>query len=1045
MFGIFNFSFLIFHCYLPITKPTNQSKMQKNLFSVFFLLLGAMSVQAQKAYFQQAVTYKMEVALNDEEHTLDASLRMTYQNNAPETLDYLYIHLWPNAYSSINTAFAKQKEKSGDLSFYFSKEEEKGNIEGLNFEVDGKRATLEIDTLNPDIAILRLPKAIKTGEKITITTPFKVKLPYTFSRGGHVEQAYQITQWYPKPAVYDREGWHPMPYLDQGEFYSEYGSFDVKITLPKNYIVAATGTLETAAENKFLDDLAAAKNAPLDAFPESDKATKTLHFTAENVHDFAWFADKRFAVRKGEAVLKSGKKVETWAYFPAKEAAIWEKATDYVSRSVEFYSEKVGEYEYPRAQAVCGALKAGGGMEYPMVTVIAATGSAKSLDNVIMHEVGHNWFYGMLGSNERDHGWMDEGFNTYIENRYMKKFYPKEDGNAPKGNNLFSDLQSIDQADLVYKLQAGQHLDQACDTHSNSFSGINYYLGSYGKPGMILHYLEEYLGESLMDKTMHDYFINWTGKHPLPSDLKASFEQSTGKNLDWFFKDLVQTNVKLDYAAKAVTKDGAITVKNNTKTAAPFSLSAMKNGEVVGTEWYDGHTGTAQIQPKGKIAGVQADRYILNNDGAMPELNRNNNEVKTSGIFPTCQPLAPKFLAGFGDPHKAAFYIAPALAWNNYDKMQLGLLFHSGVLPQKTEWAIAPMYGLNSKQVTGIAELKHHFYPDNGGNLYRITVGADAKRFSFDTRTTFTDNKQYTAQYWRASPFVQIELAKNGTSKLSHTITARGAYISEDTPKDQVATGGFNGYEPNTRMVGSLNYVLQNTQKLNPYKVEAQFMGSPDHGGYSFTRANISAEATISYKKNGDGLTARGFVGAVTGLTQLNKGGNIYVERINNIGYSLVNNGRNDLMYDQYYFGRSDVMYTDESRQSSFGGQQIGTGGGGFKYAQTGVSSFGISSFVATLNLKAALPIKLPLNLPIKPYFDLGYLANETVNPENNIYYQGGLMLDFAKGAFNINFPLLQSDNISLQVYNQKNYLSNITFTLDVLKLNPRKILKGLL
>jgi Peptidase family M1 domain len=1016
--------------------------MQKNLFSVFFLLLGAMSVQAQKAYFQQAVTYKMEVALNDEEHTLDASLRMTYQNNAPETLDYIYIHLWPNAYSSINTAFAKQKEQSGDLSFYFSKEEEKGNIEGLNFEVDGKKATLEIDTLNPDIAILRLPKAIKTGEKITITTPFKVKLPYTFSRGGHVEQAYQITQWYPKPAVYDREGWHPMPYLDQGEFYSEYGSFDIKITLPKNYIVAATGTLETAAENKFLDDLAAAKNAPLDAFPESDKATKTLHFTAENVHDFAWFADKRFAVRKGEAVLKSGKKVETWAYFPAKEAAIWEKATDYVSRSVEFYSEKVGEYEYPRAQAVCGALKAGGGMEYPMVTVIAATGSAKSLDNVIMHEVGHNWFYGMLGSNERDHGWMDEGFNTYVENRYMKKFYPKDGENAPKGSNLFSDLQSIDQADLVYKIQAGQHLDQACDTHSNSFSGINYYLGSYAKPGMILHYLEEYLGESLMDKTMHDYFINWTGKHPLPSDLKASFEQSTGKNLDWFFKDLVQTNVKLDYAAKAVTKDGAITVQNNTKTAAPFSVSAMKNGEIVGTEWYDGHTGTAQIQPKGKIAGVQADRYILNNDGAMPELNRNNNEVKTSGILPTCQPLAPKFLAGFGDPHKAAFYIAPALAWNNYDKMQLGLLFHSGVLPQKTEWAIAPMYGLNSKEITGIAELKHHFYPDNGGNLYRITVGADAKRFTGYA----APSGDYMLQYWRASPFVQVELAKNGASHFSQTITARTAFINEETPKydfDAVKfTATFAGKSNETRIVNDLQYEIKDTRKLNPYNVQAQVTHSADNGNETFVRVNVSGEFTATYKKNGDGFTARGFVG----FMPLNAD-----RKFGRFAYGFAQNGSTDLMYDQYYFGRND-------RANSIWSQQVGTGGAGFKYPNAVSQQFGTSNaLMASLNMKAALPFKLPLGIPLKPYFDLGYhqitapsyLTDKgvPVNPDDELMYQGGMMLDFAKGAFNINFPLVNSQNLenALKSRNEGNYWKSVTFTLDVLKLNPRKILKGLL
>jgi Peptidase family M1 domain len=1017
--------------------------MHKNplLFLCFLLvaILTATVANAQKAYFQQAVTYKIDVTLNDNDHVLDANMRMTYQNNAPETLDYLYIHLWPNAYSSINTAFAKQKEQSGDLSFYFSKEEEKGDIQGLDFSVDGKKAVLEIDTLNPDIAILRLPKPIKTGDKITITTPFKVKLPYTFSRGGHVEQAYQITQWYPKPAVYDREGWHPMPYLDQGEFFSEYGAFDVKITVPKNYIVAATGTLESTDENRFLNELATAKNPALDSFPESEKTRKTLQFTAQNVHDFAWFADKRFAVRKGEAVLKSGKKVETWAYFLKPEAKIWENATDYVSRAVEFYSEKVGEYEYPRAQAVRGALKAGGGMEYPMVTVIAATGNAKSLDNVIMHEVGHNWFYGMLGSNERDHGWMDEGFNTYIENRYMKKYYDKIDENTPKKpkkSGLIADFQNIDQADLVYKLQAGSRLDQACDTHSNSFSGINYYLGAYGKPGILLHYLEEYLGESLMDKAMHDYFTNWTGKHPLPADLKASFERSTNKNLDWFFKDLIQTNVKLDYAAKAVTKNGVLTVKNNTKTAAPFSVSAIKNGETVATEWYDGHVGTADIQPKGKLVNAAADRFIINNDGTMPELNRDNNEVKTSGMLPTCLPVAPKFLLGLDDPHKAEFYIAPALAWNNYDKTQLGLLFHSGVFPTATEWGIAPMYAFGSNQITGVAEIKHHFYPDNGGSLYRFTMGADAKRFTGYN----APNGDYMLQYWRASPFLQLEFAENGNSKLSHTITARSSFIGEQTANSYIE-GKYAGKSNETRIVSDIKYELNNGRKLNPYNVQAQITQSADNGNEAFARINVSGEYTATYKKNGDGLTVRGFVGFFP--TNANK-------KFGRFAYGFAQNGSTDLAYDQYYFGRTD-------NRESIWSQQVGTGGAGFKYPNGLSQQFGTSNaLMAALNVKAALPFRLPLGIPLKPYFDAGYHqitapsnlgANGLSNPEDELVYQGGLMLDFSKGAFNINFPLFNSPTLELALKsrNEGNYWKSVTFTIDVMKLNPRKIIKGLL
>jgi len=229
-----------------------------------------------------------------------------------------------------------------------------------------------------------LSKPLKSGETIVIETPFTLQIPKSFSRLGHVGQSYQLTQWYPKPAVYDAEGWHPMPYLDQGEFYSEFGDFDVTITLPSNYVVGATGELQTASEVEFLNQKAKQgagmnfeeMNQSAD-FPPSDETTKTLNYTAKNVHDFAWFADKRFHVLKSGVTLASGKKVDTWAMFTDLEANLWKDATTYLDRSVKFYSEKVGEYPWSHATAVQSALSAGAGMEYPMITVIGESGSAR--------------------------------------------------------------------------------------------------------------------------------------------------------------------------------------------------------------------------------------------------------------------------------------------------------------------------------------------------------------------------------------------------------------------------------------------------------------------------------------------------------------------------------------------------------------------------------------------------------------------------------------------------------------------------------------------
>ena len=169
-------------------------------------------------------------------------------------MKFIWFHLWPNAYKNDKTAFSDQLLENGSTKFYFSDKDQKGYINKLDFKVNNLTAKVEDHPQHIDIVKIILPTPLPSGQKINITTPFHVKLPYNFSRGGHDGQSYQATQWYPKPAVYDKKGWHPMPYLDQGEFYSEFGSFDVSITVPKNYVVAATGDLQNAEEKEWLKD-----------------------------------------------------------------------------------------------------------------------------------------------------------------------------------------------------------------------------------------------------------------------------------------------------------------------------------------------------------------------------------------------------------------------------------------------------------------------------------------------------------------------------------------------------------------------------------------------------------------------------------------------------------------------------------------------------------------------------------------------------------------------------------------------------------------------
>ena len=220
------------------------------------------------------VKFEIDVTLNDTAHTLSGYEKMEYTNNSPDTLEFIWFHLWPNAYKNDSTAFAKQQIKSGRRRFIDSDEEDRGFIDSLNFLVDGIEAKWENHANWIDVAKIMLPNLLLPGKSVIIETPFFIKLPLVFSRLGHSGKHYEVTQWYPKPAVYDHKGWHPMAYLNMGEFYSEFGTFDVKITLPKDYRLMATGDLVNGEDELHWLDSLAAKGDSLHALPKKELKKK---------------------------------------------------------------------------------------------------------------------------------------------------------------------------------------------------------------------------------------------------------------------------------------------------------------------------------------------------------------------------------------------------------------------------------------------------------------------------------------------------------------------------------------------------------------------------------------------------------------------------------------------------------------------------------------------------------------------------------------------------------------------------------------------------
>ncbi len=559
----------------------------KNVYFSFWLLFVVNIASAQ--YWQQTVHYKIDVQLHAAEKSLTGFEEVTYINHSPDTLRYIWFHLWPNAYKNDQTAFSNGMLEEGNTDFYFSTKEQRGYINRLDFKVEGITAQTEDHPEHIDIIKVLLPKPLVPGQQVIITTPFHVKLPYNFSRSGWDGKSFQLTQWYPKAALYDANGWHPMPYLSLGEYYSNFGNYDVTITLPKEHVVAATGDLQTASEIDWIKSRSDYTPKKVLATPKkygpktknlkgktdvsATEATplKTIRYLQQQVHDFAFFTNPDFIAQSDTCILSSGKVVQVFSYFTQQHQSNWKYSLQFTKDALRFYSKEVGEYPYNTVSVVQGPLSFGGGMEYPTITVIAPTPTLKVLDVIIAHEVGHNWFQGALASNERAHPWMDEGFNSFYEKKYTEIKY----GPQPRWEHLL--------------LATKSHFrkDQQIGTHSTDFEPTNYLLSSYQKTAEWLQSIEKKLGGERFRQMMQSYFSQWQFRHPQPEDFRSILQQYL-PNADSTWKQLYQTGLTTTASSKRLQFLSPLAPATITRYLQQPSKYSLLISPAAGFNKYDG-------------------------------------------------------------------------------------------------------------------------------------------------------------------------------------------------------------------------------------------------------------------------------------------------------------------------------------------------------------------------------------------------------------------------------------------------------------------------
>jgi len=500
-------------------------------------------------YWQQRVDYTLEAAVSTEVQTLRGTGRIVYHNQSPDPLPFLWLKLDANLCDpqSVTAVLDVPPLLFGEEVFDFGCRGESGmSIERL--ESRGRPVPFDV---YGTVARVNLAAPVPAGGIVELEVAWQWVLPeYGYGRMDREGTLYQVAQWYPRLAVYDDvRGWNIDPFLGAGEFYQEYGSFRVALTVPAAYVVTATGMLDNPhdvltpeqrsrlaqAETSDTAVRIITKEEALAAREAATPGTRTWRFSADGVRDFAFAMAPDF---RWDASTWDGTLIQTF-YRP--EAALWEEANRMSWVTIRHFSERLARYPWPHATTVEGP---NGGMEYPMLTFVPSGTTREDLYWVLTHEFGHMWYPMLVNSNERLHPWMDEGFNTFIDITSVEEYFAGE---------AFADTIDVQPLHL-YAQHALPGTEQAMALPPDE--QLDLYWAAYFKPALMMHLLRtEVVGTERFDRAFHEYTVAWSFKHPTPADFFRFMEDATGLRLDWFWRGWIYTTARLDQAVERVEHD----------------------------------------------------------------------------------------------------------------------------------------------------------------------------------------------------------------------------------------------------------------------------------------------------------------------------------------------------------------------------------------------------------------------------------------------------------------------------------------------------------
>ena len=653
--SILLFAFISFAAFAQTDKSVTQAEKPKydphNLFSPLFYPSSVNEYRSAigepgPKYWQNKASYQISASLNDIKSEITGSVTITYTNNSPHALEYLWLQLDENLYDLNSRGHLKipalVRSRYGDINTTFNGGYKLSAVKIIASN-QGKTTETNVTPVISDTRmqiILSKPLAANGG-----VIKFKIDYSYLIPKAGSDRTGilstkngdiYAIAQWYPRMCVFDdMQGWNTLPYLGGGEFYLEYGDFDFTINAPANHIVVASGELQNPSEVLTAEQLkrfAQAKqsdktiiirsvNEINDPSSRPQKARLTWHYKINNARDVAWASSKAFIWDAARINFPSGRKGLAMSVYPEESNgdSAYSRGTEYVKASLENYSKRWFEYPYNTATNVASNIS---GMEYPGIVFCGARSRMADLFGVVDHEFGHTWFPMVVGSNERKFGWMDEGFNTFINSISHEEFNNGEYKTKSNPNRLrFMFGDNAESVMIIPDALRERSIGNAL----------------YAKPGYALVLLRnEIIGPQRFDYAFKTYIRKWAYKHPSPFDFFRTMENAAGEDLGWFWKEMFFENYKLDQSVKEVkyikddpTLGALITIDNLELMAMPIYLQYETESGKTETKkipvevWQNTSTWVVKLNTTEKIKSVTIDP-----DRVFPDVNYDNNKWK---------------------------------------------------------------------------------------------------------------------------------------------------------------------------------------------------------------------------------------------------------------------------------------------------------------------------------------------------------------------------------------------------------------------------------